>query len=251
MQLVQSLGAIPDSQVTGSSCTPMPRPTLIHHCILGASLDFILLDLRIYASFLKGHQNVLVAEEQAQRDRYRTQAKRDQFALGRLSLRFILGQVLNIEPGLIEFSYSAYGKPYLRDTALRTHIKFNLAHSGEWMLIALCHDHEIGIDLETKNGPVDALASSEAVLSPEEHKIFIHLDSSEQFAFFYQLWVAKEALVKGVGCGLHFPLSLIDLSALQLKIPSHIMIPALSPSLWTLLTFKLFSGFYAAVAIES
>ena len=87
--------------------------------------------------------------------------------------------------GGVEFGKGVNGKPYVVGSEWR----FNVSHSGEWMLVALARGCEVGVDIEQVR-PV------------------VHLDriverySLDDADGFCAAWVRREALVKAAGVGL-------------------------------------------------
>jgi 4'-phosphopantetheinyl transferase len=71
--------------------------------------------------------------------------------------RQLLSQYLNMGASEIAFSYADKGKPYID----KSRIKFNLAHSNEFVVYAVVLDTEVGIDLESKKEMDDALEIAE------------------------------------------------------------------------------------------
>ncbi len=81
------------------------------------------------------------------------------------------------------------------DKPLSKQTFFSISHSGDIVLMAICKDSEIGIDIEYKS---DAKGSSvkNYICSPEE------LDHIKDDNDFYKIWTSKESLLKCVGSGL-------------------------------------------------
>lgn len=72
---------------------------------------------------------------------------RNRFVVAHAWLRVVLGQCIGLRPSQICFSVSDTGKPTLsqiHDCDLR----FNMAHSGEYALVALSLGREVGVDIE-------------------------------------------------------------------------------------------------------
>jgi 4'-phosphopantetheinyl transferase len=88
-------------------------------------------------------------------------------------------------------------KPFVRYPI--TEIRFNISHSGNWVVIAL-DSEELGIDIEKINSSFDyAIILTEHFTSSEQS--FIHNAENPSSAFYF-LWTRKEALVKALGRGL-------------------------------------------------
>lgn len=106
----------------------------------------------------------------------RPQARR-RWVAARWALREVLGGYLGEEPAKVDLRFGERGKPMLADP--EESLRFNLSHSGELALIALCEDREVGVD-------VQRLGSR----SPD----------------YYAAWTRREAIAKCHGTGLWAPL---------------------------------------------
>lgn len=149
-----------------------------------------------------------------------------------------------IAPDKRRFETGAFGKPHLVGVDCPVH--FNLSHCRAWVAVAVSRCGEVGVDIETDDrmwmlaGMDDAWLSSsecddldESGLSgpecysgetpahgrPEEAAGGIGSPGAVLPAAAQRLawWVAKEALVKAAGLGLHQPLS--DLTLPQVTGP--------------------------------
>ena len=100
------------------------------------------------------------------------------------------------DPAKVEFRYSRFGKPSLQQGG----IHFNVAHSEAEALIAAA-PFPVGIDIEYRRDiEFDLLAQN--VFSAEELAAWAAHSAPNQAAAFYRLWTRKEALLKGIGCGI-------------------------------------------------
>jgi 4'-phosphopantetheinyl transferase len=106
----------------------------------------------------------------------RPQARR-RWVAARWALREVLGGYLEEEPAKVALRFGERGKPMLAGPG--ESLRFNLSHSGELALIALCEGREVGVD-------VQRLGSR----SPD----------------YYAAWTRHEAIAKCHGTGLWAPL---------------------------------------------
>lgn len=83
---------------------------------------------------------------------------------------------------------------------------FNIAHSGEWVVLALAEKGNIGIDIEQKK-PVD-LAQYRSILNGDEWSHIQHAPDRKDA--FYGIWTRKEAVCKADGMGLYRDLDQIN-----------------------------------------
>ena len=101
-----------------------------------------------------------------------------------------------------EFARDENGKPFLLSGALH----FNLTHSGDYVACAL-HNAPIGIDLEALREVSPALMDK--VCSVQEQE-YILLDGTFDSTRFLQVWTAKEAYLKYLGCGVRCDLRKVE-----------------------------------------
>jgi len=120
------------------------------------------------------------------------------------ALRQVLARYLEEEPGEIELSVGEHGKPRLAGEELH----FNLSHSGALGLIAICRDHEVGVDVERLKPRRDLIALAERSLAPADAATVREAAETEREALFYGLWTRHEARLKCLGVGLGSPLPL-------------------------------------------
>jgi 4'-phosphopantetheinyl transferase len=98
------------------------------------------------------------------------------------ALRGVLSGYLGEDPAAIELRTGERGKPMLADPDRPLH--FNLSHSGGLVLIAVCRDREVGVD-------VQRIRRRRGRERPPE---------------FFAEWTRREAIAKRHGVGLWAPL---------------------------------------------
>lgn len=89
------------------------------------------------------------------------------------------------------------GKPFF---AKRTDIKYNLSHSGAYVVCAVA-DKEVGIDIEGKREFRDGIIKR-FFSQYEKEWILDSQDTDTKMSRFLRLWTAKEAFAKVTGIGL-------------------------------------------------
>ena len=95
-----------------------------------------------------------------------------------------------------EYHSNEFGKP------ISSNIKFNISHSGPYIVLVTTNDREIGVDIEVKKDISDKL--KEYVRHTNE--------SIETNIDFFKLWTKKEAILKCSGKGIDRRLNEIDTS---------------------------------------
>ena len=166
---------------------------------------------------------LLTPAEQQRTARYAHYADQLRFRVGRAGLRYLLGQRLGLPPAAVPLRLSRFGKPQLAEPA---GVHFNVAHSGEWVLIALAA-REIGIDVEVQAPELDFASVAAYRFSATEQQYLAQ--SAQPQATFYQLWTQLEARTKATGTGL-----------------SEATAPAAAG--WTVRSFGVAPGYSAALA---
>ena len=116
-------------------------------------------------------------------------------------LRVLLAALLHVSPHEVLFAQSHHGKLLLSGNT-KTGIAFNVAHSGQVILVALSADADVGVDVEATRPLPDALALAERFFAPAEAATLAGLPETERPALFLRLWTRKEALLKALGTGI-------------------------------------------------
>jgi len=144
---------------------------------------------------------VLSPEEKERAGRLRFEIDRTRNQMGWGLLRILLGRLLVREPRSIRFSFNKYKKPLLDEGP-----SFNMAHSGNWVLIGLARDGRLGVDVEEPRDLKDLLGLAETVFTPDELEQLREYPETQRKPAFFRGWTRKEAFVKAVGGGLYLPL---------------------------------------------
>jgi 4'-phosphopantetheinyl transferase len=153
--------------------------------------------------------DLLAADEQARAARFIRPRDRRRFVRCRAALRQILGGLLDASPGSLQFRAGGQGKPELvpdpsgceKDD--RPHpLRFNVSHSAELALIAVCRDRELGVDIERVRPMTDADRIVASFFSTAEHAVFGTIPDQAKALAFVRGWTRKEAVLKGLGVGL-------------------------------------------------
>jgi 4'-phosphopantetheinyl transferase len=184
----------------------------------------------------------LSAAERSRASRYYFERDRRRFIVARGEMRRILAARLDTVPSSIEFTYGPYGKPALAPPFDRSGWRFNLAHSEDLALIALCRNGEVGIDVEAIRTLQDEAQLVASCFSPREQAEYHSLGPSDRREGFFRCWTGKEAFIKGLGKGLSQPLDSFDVS-ISPELPAQIS----RQRGWCLARFTPASGFIAAV----
>jgi 4'-phosphopantetheinyl transferase len=195
----------------------------------------------------------VTAEEYERAARFRQEADRQRFLQGRLLLRTFLGHHLGIAPRDVSFLKGEFGKPEVQrqaDTPAGI-LRFNLAHSGEWLLFALARDRELGVDVEQHRVMRDAIDIARRFFAPPEVAALEALDPARHHDTFFRVWTRKEAIVKATGQGISAGL---DRFAVSADATDDVTLRGLDgdPSWdrWTIRGLDMPENYTAAVAFE-
>ena len=120
---------------------------------------------------------------------------RQSFLRSRTSLRLILASYLRCSAAGLLFRYNENGKPELSSSEPSS-LRFNLSHSGNYCLLAVAADCEIGVDVEQVKSARDYQALAQRFFTASEFHL---LRNTNDERLFYRIWVLKEASVKARG----------------------------------------------------
>jgi 4'-phosphopantetheinyl transferase len=140
---------------------------------------------------------LLDLEEISVSERYRFEDDRNRFVNGRQALKVILSRYLSVSATDISIADKTNGKPFIQFP--KVGLQFNISHSGEWILIALC-DSDIGVDVEKVN-PIFHFDDLIQVYFDRVEKELV-VSAENAVLCFYNIWTRKEALIKAWGTGL-------------------------------------------------
>jgi len=185
---------------------------------------------------------LLDSNEQSRANSFLKEADKYRYIAAHGVLRIFLNEMLG-EKGYT-FEKNAYGKPYVPQAS----IQFNLSHSGNMILLAFTNNIPIGVDVEQMRDidKVDLIVKE--YLHPNEVKELSACQLHESDQAFFSCWSKKEAVSKALGLGLSFPLNAFSVSSVPLLGNWCLNLPLKYPQSWTLLAFKPFDGYFAAIA---
>jgi 4'-phosphopantetheinyl transferase len=148
---------------------------------------------------------VLDADERARAARFVRARDRRRFARCRSALREILGGLVCEQPESLRFRAVARGKPELdfpNTAGKEPPVRFNVSHSSDLAVIAVCRGRELGIDLEQIRAISEAERIVESFFSTDELAEFGRIGPEHKAMAFLRGWTRKEAILKGLGVGI-------------------------------------------------
>jgi 4'-phosphopantetheinyl transferase len=195
-------------------------------------------------------EQYLSADERDRMERFRFERDRRRYLVGRGLLRSLLGRYLDVAPQDLRFETTAAGKPHLASG--QGQLQFNLAHSGEYVLIAIADGRAVGIDVEEVRDNFDTGQLATQFFSPHEQREFEMLTGRARIEAFFECWTRKEAYVKARGEGLSLPLGQFDVS-LRAGEPARLIATRPDPAevtRWQLCELDVADGCKAALVVE-
>ena len=143
-------------------------------------------------------QSELSPDEYRHWHEIRQPGRQREYLLGRILLRRLLAERLGCPPDTLVFRTGEHGKP----TLVSHDWQFNLSHSGDWLVLALCQQGPLGVDVEMGLRQRPVLPLAQRFYAPDEYQWLCTLPSREQASAFYRLWSRKEAVLKAHGGGI-------------------------------------------------
>src|SRR5262249_17248627 len=154
-------------------------------------------------------RELLCEEERTRAARFVRPRDRRRFVRCRAALREILGGLLAESAAVLSFRAVGQGKPELAQSSESTDsendrltLRFNVSHSAELALIAVCRGRELGIDLERVRPISEAARIVDSFFTIAEQSAFAMIGREDQSLAFHRGWTRKEAILKALGVGI-------------------------------------------------
>jgi 4'-phosphopantetheinyl transferase len=156
---------------------------------------------RVDEAAVKAAVGLLNEEEQARMERMRLGIARHEFVVGRALLRVLAGTASACGPREVTIGVGEFGKPRVEG------VEFSVAHSHGLVVLALCSEAAVGVDVEWVEREIEALEIARSSFAAGEIKrIEQAAEDTELARTFFAVWTRKEAMVKAHGQGLTIPL---------------------------------------------
>ena len=150
---------------------------------------------------------ILSKDEIIRANKLKIDSKKKQFIITRGILRSLLsGCLISTKPEEIHFSYRKHCKPCIDNKFYNKPIEFNVSHSGDYALIAITLNHQLGVDIEEINSAIEYQSLAKRFFSKHEINDLNNYEQSERRNAFYRGWTRKEAFIKAEGSGVSFGL---------------------------------------------
>ncbi len=160
--------------------------------------------LEMAQSDLNYFYSILSPEERNRAARLIEMRLQERFIAAHGWLRQILWQYIHIKPGDLKFSYNEHGKPALIhpfNIPDGQRVEFNLSHSGDLAMYAICRQRPVGIDVEWIDDRLEMDVIARKFFSPAELQLYRTTPAKQKASTFYTCWTQKEAYLKARGEG--------------------------------------------------
>lgn len=194
--------------------------------------------------------HLLDEREKSRAKAFKFDRDRKSFVITHVALRKILGRYLQGPPEKIQFEFNEYHKPKLLMPEHKN-VHFNLSHSHDYALVAITLNHDVGVDVEYMRETRDLEHIAKRFFSEEEFQEYQLLPAQQKLEGFYNAWTRKEAFIKAVGQGLHFPLKDFVVNLIPGENAVIKSIKNASAKLWQLVGFLPAKDYCAAIAVPS
>lgn len=197
------------------------------------------------------YRALLDAGEQARQGRLLRRADRRRNLAARALVRTVLSRYLPVAPEAWVFGADAHGRPRIVAPQGLPPIEFNLAHSGERVVLGITTGRSLGVDVEYTRRRADTV-SLERYFAPAERAALATLPAAQRRQRFFELWTLKEAYLKARGLGLRLPL---HGCAFEWSAPGEVRLAlsgafAAGPQRWALAQLSLRERYVLAVCAE-
>ena len=224
----------------------------VHQPILDDDVEIVVTELEASPEEVDEARRLLSEDECLRADRFVFDRDRARYTLARAQLRRLLGKKLETRAELVEFTYGPHGKPALADRFEYSDVRFNISHSENVAIAAICVGREIGIDIEAIHDMSDRDELAAHCFSKREYRMYQSLTEDQKTNAFYECWTRKEAFVKALGDGLQCPLNNFDVTLRPGDPADFLRIGdcAVRDRGWELHSFTPRPGFVGAMAIQ-
>jgi 4'-phosphopantetheinyl transferase len=176
--------------------------------------------------------------------------RRDTRRISYAFLKKILARCTGSRAEAVRFTQNRYGKPELAPGVTDQPVRFTLSHTGELAVCAVTLAHDIGVDVEHLERPVN-LSIANRFFSNQEAEAISRVDASLKQPLFFRFWTLKEAYAKATGRGLAIGLDQFSfvLDRPEIRVMFHSPDQD-DPAFWQFVQFSPVPGYMTAVAVN-
>ena len=181
-------------------------------------------EAEVTPALLDAYRAWMSPEEARQSQRFLRESDRQRYLLTRGLARSVLADYTGETPSTLAFAAQEFGKPILRaaqGAVAPPH--FNISHTRGLVVLAVCREAELGVDVEAIDRNLDPLRLAARHFSPSERDALAAATDAQRHERFFELWTLKEAYAKALGQGLNLDLQSfsVELDAAQPRIVEH------------------------------
>lgn len=170
--------------------------------VKGVSFDHIQIYLiRVSENYRKINMSLIPQVQLKEIGSYRLEKDRDKRLLSRSFLYDLTYKQFGVRD--FAFDYNKFHKPFLRALP---RLSFSFSYADDFVLVGVSAKRQLGVDIEFVDQKINIGEIAPEIMCKEEMKKFqsyadnIHL----QRKFFFDLFSAKESIIKAFGMGLYF-----------------------------------------------
>lgn len=164
------------------------------------------------------------SDERRRADRFRFVRDRQRYVIAHAALRGVLARYTAGNPADLLFAENRHGKPRLAPPFELCGIEFNLSHSHERALIAVCLRDEVGVDIEYVKTDFDIFEVAQRFFTEQEVAALYALPAALRSQAFHKCWTSKEAFLKARGTGLSGSLDPVEIILHEDRVRIHALV---------------------------
>ena len=230
-----TLGALSLAQGSRWSAVTLAGPSIARfaHARSGANcvVHVYVLDVDTLADHFNELATTLDARERSETARLTDRRRRDRMTAARGALRQVLGAHLGQAAQAVPIERDANGRLRLIRASGRPDLRLSCSRSGPYSVFAVSTGHDVGIDIEAADAARFDADVAALMLSRREQAIHDRLDPTSRARWLARVWASKEAILKGMGCGLRVSPELLDV-ATKLASPALHVRPGTASAVW-------------------
>jgi len=204
------------------------------------------IDVRVGVQMQQQLSGLLQQDERDRAARFYFEPDRRRFVVARAAMRSVLAGYLNVQAERISFQHGPCGKPWIAANALR----FNGSHSGNWALLAVSSDQELGVDVERVDSARADRGLARRFFAPAEVTELENLPVSERVRGFFNCWTRKEAFIKATGEGLQRPLDSFQVSLGPRRTACLLQVDGKRNTRWCMWSLEAPAGYTSALVVD-
>jgi 4'-phosphopantetheinyl transferase len=153
-------------------------------------------------SILSRYDALLSPNERTTQARFLFAKDQRRYLVTRALVRTVLSRYAAVRPEEWVFSAGLHGRPAISAPKTAVPLEFNVAHSGDLVIVGVTSGRTLGIDAECMETRTFDLEGLPRYFAPEERAAMLRLPPDQRHRRFFELWTLKESYIKARGKGL-------------------------------------------------